>query len=423
MGLFDPLEDLANDVVGAVVDVVDTAADVVEGVGEGFADLGDAFVDAGEFTLDAFDTGLTFLEDVGFFDVVDYATVGLVDIEYDDSGFSLDLGIEDVIGYGIEIGENGVSFEADYVGSGFEVAVGADGFTAAASLGVDWGPLPNASARVNVDDEGQLGAAGKAEVYIPHPAGLSGGEVEGSYQETEEGFRVEGSLTGRHYAPSGTYAGAGVHASHERFADGYSTTVGLHGEAGQLGGPEVRASIDYTESRDGDVETSGVRVSAQGEVAPGVSAESSLSYTHVETPEGELDIVSGSAAVSGAGADVAASTTVVSGPGGLSIDGEADVDLGRDPIEVARSAADAAGIDIPDLPEVPDVPRLPDVARSAARATGVDIPDVPDLPDRPGASDLSRLQEVAEAPEELTRTFEDAAGDALGNAFSDTVDD
>ena len=448
MGLLDDLGDIAGDVVDGVVDaveaVVDTAGDIVDGVGEGLADVGDVIIDIGEYTVEGLDAGLTLFEEVGFFDVVDYATIGLVDIQYDAAGFSLDLGIEDVIGYGISIGENGVSFEADYIGSGFEVAVGSDGFSASASLGIDWGPLPSAGASVAVDEEGQLGVDGRAEVYIPHPAGLSGGEIEGSYQETADGFRVEGSLTGRHYAPSGTYAGAGVHASHERFADGYSTTVGVHGEVGQLGGPEVRASLDYTEGRTGDVETSGVRVSAEGEVAPGFEAGTSISYTHVETPEGELDIVSGTAVVRGAGAHVAAEATVVDRPGGLSIDGDADVDLGRDPLGLAKSAADAAGLDFPDLPELPDVPRLPDVAKSAGDAAGVEIPDlpdvprlpdvartaartagldIPDLPDLPELPDLPRPPDLAEAPEPPRRGSEEAVDEVLSQDLSNPTDD
>ena len=169
----------------------------------------------------------------------------------------------DVFGVGVHSGAEG--FDSDFnVGVvGGHVGSNADGsFDIGADVGVNWGPLPNFGAHVAEDSGGDVGVSGRAELYIPTPAGLVGGEVEGAYLETPEGFEVSGSATGRYFSPAGGYVGAGVHGAYGEDADGYHANVGVHGEVGIVGGPEVRGTIDYNEGREGDVSYQGVSTSA-----------------------------------------------------------------------------------------------------------------------------------------------------------------
>jgi hypothetical protein len=291
------------------------------------------------------------VDDTGVFDAVDTVTGGIVDINADDGNFDFQIGDPDVFGVGVHSGADG--FDSDFnVGVvGGHVASNADGsFDIGADVGVNWGPLPNFGAHVSQDSEGQIGVSGRAELYIPTPAGLVGGEVEGKYQETPEGFEVSGSATGRYFSPAGGYVGAGVHGAYGEDADGYHANIGVHGEVGIVGGPEVRGTIDYNEGREGDVSYQGVSTSAQAK-AYGLEAGVSGSYTHVETPDGDFDAFEGAGSLGGFGQKGAVGGSVLSGPQGTTTNFDAAFDGGFDSLDVdglakaAGSALDAFGVD------------------------------------------------------------------------------
>jgi hypothetical protein len=375
---------VGNAAVEAAADAASAFGDVATEFGEAFAtgvsDAAGAVAGvAGDVLSTAIDTTLSALDDSGFFDVLEVATLTMLDVEYDsETGLSVDYGLEGVYGFGVRIGEGGVSADVDIGGVGAEAGYGPNGLVAGVSAGLDFGPLPNAELHVSIDDDGDLGIGGRAEAYLPSPAGFSGGEVAVDYQETDEGFRLDASATARHYAPTGTYAGAGVHTSYEEDAQGYHTNVGVHAELGQLGGPEVSTSIDYDEFRQGDVTGSGVSVSAAVSGA-GMEAGGTISYAHVETGDGdEFDVFSGSAYASGAGVSASGQATVISGPDGVSVDGDLDVGL-VDPASAVTQVADVSGVHVTDIIEVPDLP----AAEALAVLDEFDAPDVvpPVVPD------------------------------------------
>ena len=220
---------------------VDIGASVATGDWDGVVDAGenfggalvDHFEDLGESVVSAAGIAANFagetfqatvpqglleaVDDAGVFDVVDTVSGGLVDVNAEDGKFDFQIGDPDVFGIGVHSSAEG--FDSDFnVGVvGGHVASNADGsFDIGADVGVNWGPLPNFGAHVAQDADGQIGVSGRAELYIPTPAGLVGGEVEGAYQETPEGFEVSGSATGRYFSPAGGYVGAGVHGALRR---------------------------------------------------------------------------------------------------------------------------------------------------------------------------------------------------------------
>jgi hypothetical protein len=373
------------------------------------------------------------LDDVGFFDVVDTATLGLIDAEYDsETGFGLEVGIEDVWGFGVQVGEGGISGDIDAGIAGVEGGWTDEGFEVGASVGIDYGPLPSADIGISVDEEGQFGIEGRAEAYLPTPAGFVGGEVAGAYQETPEGFQVSGELTGRYFAPSGTYAGAGVHASYEEDAEGYSTEVGVHGEVGQLGVGEVRGEINYTEGREGDVTYQGVGAEVEAE-GYGLEAGAAVDYTHLETPEGEFDVVSGEGYVEGYGVSAEGEAAVTSGPDGVSFTADGDIETDLSAGEMLDVAGDALGVEIPgggeaggfELPEgveeavamgadamgVEMPEGVEDVVGMGADALGVELPEIPEGIEGLGAVEEA-LADTATA-DEVGGVLEDALGSAL----------
>jgi len=376
MSIFDDIGDVADDVADVVVDVVEGVAgavgDAVDWVTEAAADAAewgaeavvDAAVWAGEATLDSTDFFLTTLDDSGFFDVVDGVTVGLIDLDYEDGGFSAQIGIEDVFGVGLDVSEDGFGLDVDYVVAGYEVTVDDDGFGMAGSLGMDWGPLPYAEAHVSVDENANFGLGGEVHLYIPTPAGVMvGGEVAGDFQQTDDGYRVSGSLTGGSYAATGTYAKGGVHASYEEDADGYRTVIGIHGEVGQVGAGSVKGSIDYVDGRDGDIRTEGVFASGSVATEYGGEVSGTVGYQHIETPDGDFDVVTGEVDASYGGQSASANAGVVVGPDGdVAAFGDADVEWSDDPLTVIGTAADLAGVGSSAIPGIADATDLLDDA-------------------------------------------------------------
>jgi hypothetical protein len=184
---FDALGSLAGDVIDVGADVFSAAGDVamasfdVAGAGwDAFGDaatsvtfgIADTFGDVwdvgvlgvGELAFDAvIDPTLTAMEDSGFFDVLQVATIGMVEVEYSDAGLSMNYGIEDVFGFGVAIGEHGIAADVDTFGAGVDAAIGDEGFSAGGSLGWDWGPLPSADAHVYVDPDVGIGIGSNAQ--------------------------------------------------------------------------------------------------------------------------------------------------------------------------------------------------------------------------------------------------------------------
>jgi hypothetical protein len=351
------------------------------------------------------------------FDTVDFATAGLIDVDFDNGAFSANVGIDDVFGLSVAISEDGFEYGYDVVVASFEVGYGADGLSVGASAGMDWGPLPYVDGHMSLDEEGNVGIGGQIQAYLPTPAGLSGGELIGDYQETDEGFRTSGSVTGGNYAPTGTYVKGGVHSSYEEDDEGYRFQVGVHGEVGQVGVGSVTGSVDYVEGRQGDTSYEGVRVEA-GADAFGASADIEGSYTHLETPEGEIDVVSGGASASVAGNTVSASGGVVSGPDGTTAYGEVDHDV--DELGLATSGAelagDALGVGGPSDLGFPDVRGVEDalergpagLAGEALAASGVDETVV--------EAAQETFDEVAAS---LPQTVEESAAEAVDQAIDD----
>jgi len=133
---------IVDDPVGLLVDgfeaVGDYGADIIRGVGDVFVGFGEAAWETGGLALEAVGStggviggalgaagdlvddatfglaGATLdLIDDGLFDTVDWATGGLVDIDFDEGQFSVDLGMDNVLGGGISIGEQGASANID----------------------------------------------------------------------------------------------------------------------------------------------------------------------------------------------------------------------------------------------------------------------------------------------------------------------
>ena len=345
-GDWDGVVDAGEEFGGALVDHFE---DMGEGV-VGAAGIAANF--AGETFQATVPQGLLeAVDDAGVFDAVDTVSGGIVDVNAADGKFDFQIGDPDVFGVGVHSSAEG--FDSDFnVGVvGGHVGSNADGsFDIGADVGVDWGPLPNFGAHVAQDSDGHVGVSGRAELYIPTPAGLFGGEVEGAYQETAEGFEVSGSTTGRYFSPTGGYVGAGVHGGYGDDADGYQTNVGVHGEVGIVGGPEVRGSVDYNEGREGDVSYQGVSTAAQAQ-AYGLAAGVSGSYTHAETPDGDFDSFEGAGSLGGFGQRGTVGGSMVSGPQETTTNFDGDFDGGLGSLDVdglakfTGSALDTFGVD------------------------------------------------------------------------------
>ncbi len=161
----DTAEDVADDVGDVIDDIGDAAGDAIDGIGDALEATAQAAEAAAEATWntaqDAYqaagdvasavmdpvmetvvnpvgDALLGGLEDSGFFDVVDYASLDLIDMSYGDNGFNLDFGIDDIAAFDLNAGNGGLSFQGDYGGQHLGVAWNDDGFSAAAALGIDW---------------------------------------------------------------------------------------------------------------------------------------------------------------------------------------------------------------------------------------------------------------------------------------------
>lgn len=317
------------------------------------------------------------LEDSGFFDVVDYASVGLIDMSYQHgAGFTLDFGIDDLVGYNLNLGNGGASLSGELGGQHLGASLNDDGFGAEAAVGIDWGPLPYTEGHASIQADGDVGAGGEWQGYFPLPGGMVGGHTAADYQETDDGFQSSWDVTPGVYEPTGEYVGVGTHGSYSEDKDGYAFNVGVHAEAGQEGVVNARASLDYDEARHGDVRTQGVSASAhvEDEIAH-LSVDGKIGYQHTETSEGDFDSLYAEGRVSAPGVEAGGRVQGTIGPDGqVTVGGEGYVD--------------AAGYRVAAHGEVSDGPD------GFHASGGVDELDTPyggldDLPDRvPGFDDL-----------------------------------
>ena len=283
--------------------VADTASDVGDGivaaaeeVGGAVVDAGEAFVDgvgdAGGYLGDGIDWAATALDDASFgmagwtldlmddavFDQVDYLSGGLVDIDFDDGTFSAAVGIDDVFGAGMSIGEHGITAEYDTLVAGTEVGLTDDGFLAEGSAGIDFGPLPYAEGHTEVSEDGEISINGRAQATIPTPIGLVSGEVDGGFVRTDEGWGAYVNADGTLTLPTGTYVGANVGVNYAETADGSVFGASVGGRLGQTGVGEVGAGVEYDRIQQGDdvIEHVGGEVYGQGY---GFEARAGADYT------------------------------------------------------------------------------------------------------------------------------------------------
>jgi hypothetical protein len=345
--------DWVVDAAGNVVDaVVQTAEDIAQAAAEAAAAAAEAAADAAQATWtaaqDAYeavgtatsavinpvldevvspvgDALLGGLEDSGFFDVVDYASLGIVDMSYGDSGFTLDFGIDDIYGYTFNAGNGGFALSGELGGQHLGASLNDDGIGASAAVGIDWGPLPYTEGHASIEADGDVGAGGEWQGYFPLPGGMVGGHTAAEYQETDDGFRTSWDVTPGIYEPTGEYVGVGTHGSYSEDEDGYQFNVGVHAEAGQDGVVDARASLDYDEARRGDVHTQGVSASAHVEdELTHTSVDGRIGYQHTETSEGDFDTLYAQGRVSAPGVEVGGQVAGTLGPdGSVRVEGSA----------------------------------------------------------------------------------------------------
>ena len=395
----DAAGNLLEKVVDAAEDIAEAAAKAAEAAAEATAaaaaatwtaaqDTFDAATSAASAVLDPVldnivspvgDVLLGGLEDSGFFDVVDYASLGIIDMDYQSGqGFTLDFGIADVAGYNLNIGNGGFAVSGQYGGQSLGISANDDGYGASAALGIDWGPLPYTVGHASVQADGDVGAGGEWQGYFPLPGVMVGGHTSADYQETDDGFQSSWDVTPGVYEPTGEYAGVGTHGSYSEDKDGYQFNVGVHAEAGQAGVVEARGSLDYNEARRGDVRTQGVSASASVEdQITHTKVEGTLGYQHTETSDGDYDTVYAQGKVSGEGFEVGGQVAGTVGPRGQwEVEGSgyvdaagyrvaADGEMGEGP-DGFHASGDVDELDTPfgspdDLPsQVPGFGDLPD---------------------------------------------------------------
>ena len=302
-------------------------------------------------------------------DTIDEATGGIVDLDYDDGGFSVNVGIDDVIGLGLAIGEDGLSAESEVlVGGSYGIGVGDDGLLLEAEGGIDVFPLPYVETHVEIDADGNVDVNGVVQGPVPYPVGggILAGRVEGGFQKTEEGWMVEGQAEGVWFGADGTQISGQAGLVYGENEDGSiflaNAAGSITGEYGTVSGGASYARID----QDGVViETFDAEAHASGF---GMEAGAGAKYMGVETPEGsesmwETDIdVSGvdperlmalGAEVLGDDDGLVAAALESDGAAALESDDLLGIDLPEDPVAAGRAAVvefdDQATIAEPDF--------------------------------------------------------------------------
>ena len=294
-------------------------------------------------------------------DTIDEATGGIVDLDYDDGGFSVNVGIDDVIGLGLAIGEDGLSADSEVlVGGSYGIGVGDDGLLLEAEGGIDVFPLPYVETHVEIDADGNVDVNGVVQGPVPYPVGggILAGRVEGGFQKTEEGWMVEGQAEGVWFGADGTQISGQAGLVYGENEDGSiflaNAAGSITGEYGTVSGGASYARID----QDGVViETFDAEAHASGF---GMEAGAGAKYMGVETPEGSESMWETDIDVSGVDPErlMALGAEVLGDDDGLvaaalESDDLLGIDLPEDPVAEGRAAVvefdDQATIAEPDF--------------------------------------------------------------------------
>ena len=315
-GVVDAVDDVVDAAVDAVVDgvthVVTTAADVswdavgeswaaskwvgargLDMIGNGSALVGPAISFVGEVsdaaTLGLADDLLEVVDDT-ILDGLDEVTGGVIDIDYDGGSLSVDVGIDDVIGIGLSIGEDGLSTESDVFGADVAIGVGDDGLMLDVEAGIDTFPLPYLDAHLEVDNDGNISANGVVQGPYPYPVGdgMVYGKAGGSFESTEEGWMVAGEAEATWYGADGTQIHGEVGISYAETEEGSAFAASAAGSVTTEYGT-VSAGAGYNRiEKDGEVlETFEAEANAKGF---GLEVSAETKYLGLETDEGSISI-------------------------------------------------------------------------------------------------------------------------------------
>ncbi len=297
MSWFDDVTDFVEDAADVVVDVAGDAAGVVgdvadeaiTAVGQAAAAAGGVVTEVAGFADDMsggmFGGFLDVADDL-VFDNVDYLTGGLVDIDYDDGGFGVSLGVDGVMSFGASVGEAGVGFESTTLISGFEASATSDGLSVAGSAGIDFGPLPYAEGHLDITPTGDISVGGEFQGTVPTPWGMLSGAGSGGFVKTDAGYAVAGDIDATLTLPSGAQVGGGLSGNVSVEADGdTSYGVGANAFVGQAGVGRVGVGFEHQHlEQDGNVfEQTSANASASGF---GMSAQAGVEHTEVELTDG-----------------------------------------------------------------------------------------------------------------------------------------
>jgi hypothetical protein len=292
-----------------VEDAVDVVADVASDIGSGIADaavaVGEAVADgageAGGYLGDGIGFAGSFVDTVTFggagavmevlddtvLDGVDYVTGGVVDIDFDDGKFGASVGIDDVFGAGVTLGEDGVTASLDTGLASTDIGLTDDGFAIAAEGGINFGPLPYGNGHVNISDDGEISINGHIQGTLPLPGGILSGQASGGFVRTDEGWGAYVDADGTFTLPSGTKIGGGLQASYLEDEDGSRTTFGVEGSVSSPGMGSVGGSYGYERIEEGDNVFTHHEASGYAE-GFGIKASAEAEHVSIETPEGSF---------------------------------------------------------------------------------------------------------------------------------------
>jgi hypothetical protein len=290
-GAIDSVSDAVVDVAGSIGSAAESVASTVA----------DAAVSVGGYAGDAGSAILNVLDDT-VFDTVDFVTGGLVDFDFDDGNFSVNLGLSGLGAVGVSIGEDGLNAAFDVGLTNVELGISGEGFSVSGSAGIDFGPLPYAEGHVSVSADGDVLVNGRVQGTVPTPLGLLSGQANGGFVRTDEGWGAFIDADGRLLTPEGTTITGGLQAGYYETDDGSRTTLGLQGSVSKPGVGSAGGSVGYQRiEQDGNVmsmghasgyaEGFGIRVDAEGR------------YLGIETEAGSMSQWSGDVDIKGFDAD------------------------------------------------------------------------------------------------------------------------
>ena len=298
------VEDAVDFVGDAAETVADVATDVAEGVAQVVTGTVESVIDLGE-TIGDIVTGEEGIEELGnwlgesadrmIFDPIDTATGGVIDIDYEEGSFSagVDIGIASA---GIALGESGFDTHAE-----FDLGVAAAslsysddaGFSASASLGVDFLPLPYLEGHVDISPDGDVSIGGEVQANLP---GLELGASGDFVRDSDGSWTLGGEVWAEDDLPFidlEAHAGAAVgqnddgdlfvHAEGGASAEG---PLGLHASA--------EGSVDVVRS-DGEtlIDVFGEAEAGIGSHEVGVEGGTHVEVSDQDVVDGVQDVVDG----------------------------------------------------------------------------------------------------------------------------------